>query len=55
MWIHVYRKKEADNNLQRQLTQQQENLVKELESLTSKEFICEPDARKELNAFIKSH
>lgn len=55
MWIHVYRKKEAEKHLERYLNEQREKLEADLKTLTSKEFMCEPDACKERDAFLKSH
>lgn len=55
MWIHVYRKAESKKRLERYLNEQQEKYSTDLESLTAKEFVCEPDARNELESFEKSH
>lgn len=37
------------------MAEQRDKYCLDLSSLTSKEFICEPDARKELEAFMKAH
>lgn len=55
MWIHVYRKAEAEKHLEHFLNKQRENYCNDLASLLDKEFICEPDARKEMDIFLKSH
>lgn len=55
MWIHVYRKAESEKRLERYLNNQREKFCNDLEILTTKEFICEPDALKELEMFEKSH
>lgn len=55
MWVHVYRKDESEKRLERYLNEQQEKYCNDLTLLTSKEFVCEPDALKELDSFEKSH
>lgn len=55
MWIHIYRKAESEKCLERYLNEQQEKYCTDLAMLTPNEFICEPDARKELEIFEKSH
>lgn len=55
MWVHVYRKKEAEKHLERYLTDERRKFETDLDVLTSKEFMCEPDARTELDDFIKKH
>lgn len=55
MWVHVYRKVEAEKRLERFLNEQKVKYCTDLKNLTTKEFICEPDARKELEAFTKTH
>ena len=54
-WVHVYRKTESEKRLERYLNEQRENYCNDLAILTEKEFICEPDARKELDNFERSH
>ena len=55
MWVHVYRKKEAEQHLERYLNEERKKFETDLETLTSKEFMCEPDARIECEAFLKIH
>jgi len=55
MWVHVYRKKEAEQHLERYLNEERTKFETDLETLTSKEFMCEPDARIECEAFLKIH
>ena len=55
MWIHVYRKKEAEKHLERYLSEERKKFETDLDALTSKKFRCEPDARRELEAFVKKH
>jgi transposase len=55
MWIHVYRKKEAEKHLERYLNEERKKFETDLDALTSKKFMCEPDARRELEAFVKKH
>lgn len=54
MWIHVYRKAEAERHLEQFLKEKREKFIEELTTITSKSFQCEPDAKAELNRFIKS-
>jgi len=55
MWIHIYRKAEAEKHLEHYLNEQRKKYLNDLETLTSKEFMCDPDARKEMDIFLKSH
>ena len=55
MWIHVYRKADAEKHLEHYLNSQKEKYRGDLETLTYKEFMCDPDARKEMDIFLKSH
>ncbi|MGV8108694.1 IS1634 family transposase [Methanospirillum sp.] len=55
MWVHVYRKKEAEKHLERYLNDERRKFETDLDVLTSKVFMCEPDARTELENFIKKH
>lgn len=55
MWVHVYRKKEAKKHLERYLSEELKKFETDLDALTSKEFMCEPDARTELETFVKKH
>ena len=55
MWVHVYRKKEAEKHLERYLSEERKKFETDLDALTSKEFMCEPDALTELETFVKNH
>jgi transposase len=55
MWVHVYRKKEAKKQLERYLNDERRKFETDLDVLTLKEFMCEPDARTELGFFMKRH
>ena len=55
MWIHVYRKAEAEKHLEHYLNEQREKFCGDLATLTTKEFMCMPDAQKETESFLKSH
>jgi hypothetical protein len=55
LWIHGYRKVESEKRLDHYLNEQLEKYCNDLATLTAKEFICEPDARKELETFEQSH
>jgi transposase len=55
VWIHVYRKIEAEKHLRSVLIQKLDLYNGLLKDLCKKEFICKPDAQKELDNFVKKH
>jgi transposase len=55
MWIHIYRKVEAEKHLEHYLKEQREKYCTDLATLTENEYICEPDARKAMEIFVTSH
>jgi len=55
IWVHIYRISDIERRLQAKIKKAREVYESDLKVLIEKKFACEPDARAEMNAFIKSH
>ena len=55
MWIHIYKSSDVEHRLQAKIKKACEEYESDLKVLEEKTFACEPDARSEIDSFIKSH